>query len=343
MDARARLKHCRRLQNLGRQRVLPLFPTTRSLDYRFLPPCCRALTFCSSHSGSYDRQDQVFRFRDERLHRTFALDPFSPPITDLSSQTRTSATPSNTAAASSSSSGSTSNTSTIVGVVCAIAGVAALIALFFGVRKYRAKKAARSGGAGFTKHDEDDDVFGNSHADPNNGGGEKFARTQSYGAIGGNSPGLMAGAGAGVGAAAGMAGFGAGRQQQQQQEYQHQQQQHQQFHPQQQQDSRGWDSPSLPSTPSSYPPPSSASSLALLQDQQHRSSRYEDSPYGAGAAGGGALARIEETNGMSLPGMPTPSPFVEVASQGKIHIVKRTFEPTLGDELVIFVRAPFSF
>lgn len=213
------------------------------------------------------------------------------------------------------------------------------------MRKYRAKKAARGGAGGFTKHDEDDDVFGNSHADPNNGGGEKFAQNQnqnqSYGAIGGHSPGLMAGAGAG--AAAGMAGFGAVKHQQEQQ-------QQQQFRPQQQQqqqqDPREWDSPSYSSTPSSYPPPSSASSLALLdqQQQQYRSSRYEDSPYGAGAAGGGALARIEETNGMSLPGMPTPSPFVEVPSQGKIHIVKRTFEPTLGDELVIFVRRfPFGF
>lgn len=90
-------------------------------------------------------------------------------------------------------------------------------------------------------------------------------------------------------------------------------------------------SPSLSNSNNVYPPSSAPSSANLLQQDQAQSLPYDRqnriSPPALIIGGGNGKDESVST-----------SPFgVESPGQGKVYTVKRTFEPTLADELVIYV------
>lgn len=224
-----------------------------------------------------------------------------------------------------------SNTGTIVGVVVAVVVVVALIAGFFGYRKWKNRSSRGSGSPliksnisrGFRKQDEDDAVFGNSASNQDfvsgSGGYSGEKPSDAYGATGMTHSQSMGTTGPG------MAGMGAGR------EYQQREQQSQEQYGGQQ---GRWDatSPSGMSSPTTitYPPPSATSSTGLLDGQGKRSLEEQQGRTSPAAQG---LATIDERDSQREA---TKSPFADSPGQGKVHVVKRTFEPSLEDELIIF-------
>jgi hypothetical protein len=119
-----------------------------------------------------------------------------------------------------------------------------------------------------------------------------------------------------------------------------------------------WDAPSYHAQPSTsaYPPATPASTTKLLHDnveqremQQHlenqreqaQSQPFSDAPYGAQqAAGAGvAAAALVGAGAAAVDSKKSQdtSPFAESPGQGAVYVVKRTFEPSLDDELVLFV------
>lgn len=236
-----------------------------------------------------------------------------------------------------------------------------VVAAIIGFVLWRKKRAARArgsgaalvggGNSGFKKHkDDDDEMFGNSSA-----GGSPFAGNEKYSDSpngGGNGYGSMAAAGAG---AAG--GWGAAQQ------YNNHQQQPQQTR----QASPTWDS-----SPAAYPAMNAApaSTANLLSNnngqlshneiesremQQHLDNMRQqqqstfNKPTGAtasapkglgmmdaGLAGAAGIGAAKIAQQQQQP--EASSPFGDHPGQGSIHVVKRTFEPSLDDELVLFVR-----
>lgn len=91
-------------------------------------------------------------------------------------------------------------------------------------------------------------------------------------------------------------------------------------------------SPSFSTT--SYPPGSASSNHFLLQDPA--TSGYDCSP----SSQSQHQPKGSTNNEGNAPIIPvTTSPFADNNDEGKVYIVKRTFEPSLGDELVIYVRS----
>lgn len=205
----------------------------------------------------------------------------------------------------------------------------ALIGGFFYYRRWKKNKALRGSGTalvggggsnGFKKHEnaEDDGMFGNSSM----GSGAAYGNEKSFG----NDVG--AGAGAGYGAT--------GWKQQQQQ-------------PQQAGGNRqSWDAPSYHSTPQSpnYPPAVTmmGSTANLLGQPQQQQQSYHDHVEQREMQEHLANQQQQQFNAapamaaaVATAGQPGQSPFAESPGQGAIHVVKRTFEPSLEDELVLFV------
>ncbi|KAM0753807.1 hypothetical protein T439DRAFT_346146 [Meredithblackwellia eburnea MCA 4105] len=251
---------------------------------------------------------------------------------DTSSKTTSATSSASSASATSASSNSTTSTShtgTIVGVVIALLVVVGLIGAFFGWRKYKRNKAEReSAGTGFLgggfkrqKEEGDDEFFGNSSNSSNGGYGSNAEKNYAgglgggnggYGAVSNNSTPAF-----GV-ASAGMAGMGAGG-------------------AYQQQNKQPATSPynNKPTVSPAYPPNNNTRSP--FDDSQ--ASYYPSSNNNAGAGAGPKAATslapvpaIVQTNADS-----NKSPFGgESAQEGKIYIVRNTFEPSQSDELIIY-------
>lgn len=229
-------------------------------------------------------------------------------------------------------------------------------------RKKRAARARGSGTAlvggggggnsGFKKQKADDDeMFGNSST-----GGSPFAGNEKYA----DSPNAGAGYGSMAAAGAGaVGGWGAAQQ------YNNHQQQSQQ-----RQASPTWDSPAAYPTMNAAPTSTanllsnangqpSHNEIESREMQQHldnmrqqQQSPFKDpspsalAPKGlgmmdaglAGAAGIGAVKLAQQQQQQPE----VTSPFGDHPGQGSIHVVKRTFEPSLDDELVLFVSRCFS-
>lgn len=234
------------------------------------------------------------------------------------------------------------------------------MALIVGVVLWRKKRANRArgsgtalvggGGGGFQKQknaDEDDEMFGNSST-----GGSPFHGGEKFGAAEGGSYGAMSGAvtGAGVG------GWAA-------------QQQHQ---PQQQARRPSWDAPNTAaygqpqpqqSNGSAYPPvmasttnllgsnPSTSNfgaqpshnEIESREMQQHLDSVRAAQLKAAGLSGAGAGTIVAGAAGIGATKLAqqqqqVTSPFGgDQPGEGAVHVVKRTFEPSLDDELVLAV------